>query len=429
MFASSDATLVGNVTLGDGNVTATSLALNTGAVLAVSGNTLTLNGVSLSGAGTLSGAGLVRMQATSTLNAGGTYTAPFEINSGTTTGSGTLGGPLTILSGATLNTSNQSFILDGDLTINAGGTATKTSNTFSAGGANIVNNGTITGGFNFTAVGNSESLRIRHADGSDNDPRRFDHNSDERRNLWEWYCRDLSRIEHRRYSCRRGQYVDGQRSQHFRRRCFYQYRRRKLRTQGTTSVNVGAAFAGSLEVNNGTLTGSGTVSGSLTVLSGATLNTTNQSFIVNGDLTNNGTITKSSNTFTAGGANILNNGTITGGSLNFSRAGTQILSGTGSISSAATILAGSTVALGSNHQLTSLSVSTGGTLNTATFMLFLNGAGTPLAGAGTMLNINITHNGGAAQTVQTAANVTYNQLGIENAAGVTLPAAKPLLRD
>ncbi|MBK6724983.1 MAG: hypothetical protein IPG58_17470 [Acidobacteria bacterium] len=57
-------------------------------------------------------------------------------------------------------------------------------------------------------------------------------------------------------------------------------------------------------------------------------------------------------------------------------------------------------------------------------MLFSNGAGTPLAGAGTMLNINITHNGGAAQTVQTAANVTYNQLGIENAAGVTLPAAK-----
>jgi FG-GAP-like repeat len=142
-------------------------------------------------------------------------------------------------------------------------------------------------------------------------------------------------------------------------------------------------------------------------------------------LTNNGTITKAGGTFTANSPNIVNNGTInfSSGLFNFGGAGTQNLSGTGSISAAATILSGSTVALGSNHQLTTLAVNTGGTLNTSTFTLFLNGAGTPLSGAGTIANVNITYNGTAAQTVQSA-NVSYTQLGINNAAGVTLTAAE-----
>ncbi|MDI1243353.1 MAG: carboxypeptidase-like regulatory domain-containing protein, partial [bacterium] len=197
-----------------------------------------------------------------------------------------------------------------------------------------------------------------------------------------------------------------------------------IRTQGTRSISIGAAFTGSLEINSGTTNVAGTAGGSVTILSGAVMNITNQTVTVNGDLTIGGSLISSSSngTFNAAGANVVNNGSVTGIAFRFSGT-SQNLSGTGSISSGVTIFSGSTVTLGSDHQLATLVVNTGGTLNTAAFTLSLNGSGTPLSGAGTIANVNITYNGTAAQTVQ-ATNVTYNRVGINNAAGVTLSTAE-----
>ncbi|MBK8467519.1 MAG: hypothetical protein IPL32_17010 [Chloracidobacterium sp.] len=424
VFSPSVTTLTSDVTFGNGNVTATTLSLNSGATLALGVNMLTLNGVGLSGAGTLSGAGLVRFQGTSSISSSSNYTAAFEINSGTTSGSGTLGGSLAVLSGATLNTSNQNFIVNGSIDVNAGGTVTKTSGTFTASGANIVNNGIITGAaFNFSGTGTqnlsgSGSLTASIAVTSGSVTTLVSDVT-----LGNGVAATTLAINTggtlavgNNILTLNGVSVSGAGS-------FTSSAGGKLRTQGTSSINVGGAFTGSLEVNSGTTSGLGTVSGSLTVLAGATLNTTNQTFTVNGDLTNNGTITKTSGNFNANSPNIVNNGTITGGSFNFGASGTLNLSGTGSISAPATIISTSTVALGSNHQLATLTVNTGGTLDTSAFTLFLNGAGSSLSGAGTMANVNVTYNGTAAQTVQTA-NVSYNQLGIDNVAGVTLSAAE-----
>ncbi|MBK6724981.1 MAG: hypothetical protein IPG58_17460 [Acidobacteria bacterium] len=133
------------------------LTINTGGVLTLSGGSTIHNGRHgrefVLWWGTVNGTGIFRSQGITSLSFSN-FTAPVEIVSGTTTANGTLGGSLTILSGATLNTTNQTITVNGDLNVNAGGIVTKTSNSFNAGGANIVNNGTITGGsFNFLGTG------------------------------------------------------------------------------------------------------------------------------------------------------------------------------------------------------------------------------------------------------------------------------------
>ncbi|MBK6724255.1 MAG: hypothetical protein IPG58_13620 [Acidobacteria bacterium] len=80
------------------------LTINTGGVLTLSGgSTFTMAGTagsSYSGAGTVNGTGIFRSQGITSLSFSN-FTAPVEIVSGTTTANGTLGGSLTILSGAT----------------------------------------------------------------------------------------------------------------------------------------------------------------------------------------------------------------------------------------------------------------------------------------------------------------------------------------
>ena len=198
----------------------------------------------------------------------------------------------------------------------------------------------------------------------------------------------------------------------------------KIRTQGTSSIGFSGTFAASFEVNSGatTIVSFTTFSGSATILGGATLATGNQGVTLNGDLINSGTITKSSGTMSVGG-DVTNNGAInfSGGNFDFARIGTQTLSGTGGIAADVRILSGSTVALGSNHQMKTLAVNSGGRLNTLTFTLSLNGAPTPLTcnSSTACVSVNITYNGAAAQTIQTSF-VSYRRLGIDNAAGVTL---------
>ena len=412
-------TLTSNVTIGDG-ATATSVALNTGGSVATNGFTLTLNQVSVSGAGGIAGAGLVRLQGTSSISVNANSTAPFEIIGGTTTGSGTFVGTVKILNGATLSGTNQTFTFTGDLTVNAGGTLTNTSGTFNAN-ANVTNNGTIAapGVFNFgggasnlsgTGVftgdyaflnASPETLtsNVTIGDGATATSVALNTGGSVATNGFTLTLNQVS------VSGAGGIAGAG-----------------LVRLQGTSSISVNTNSTAPFEISSGTTSGAGTLGGSLTVASGATLNTTNQPFTVNGDLINNGTITKTSGTFTAAGENIVNNGTITGGSFTFG-GGAQNLSGTGSISSDATIINGSTVTLVNDYQLTSLAVNTGGTFNTAAFTLFLSDAGTVLSGAGTISNANVTFNGTAAQTAS-ASNVSYNRLIINNAAGVTLAGAE-----
>ncbi|CAN5573531.1 hypothetical protein BH10ACI3_BH10ACI3_16790 [soil metagenome] len=121
-----------------------------------------------------------------------------------------------------------------------------------------------------------------------------------------------------------------------------------FRTQGATTFGGSTNFTAPLEVNSGTTLGSGNIGGSLTVLSGAILNTTNQNFTVDGDLANSGTVTKSSGTFRVNGANIVNNGTISGAAFTFGGTGTQSLSGTGSFTASITALSGSVTTLTSD---------------------------------------------------------------------------------
>ncbi|MBK8467293.1 MAG: hypothetical protein IPL32_15860 [Chloracidobacterium sp.] len=194
-----------------------------------------------------------------------------------------------------------------------------------------------------------------------------------------------------------------------------------VRTQGTTSVTFVATFTSPWQIISGTTIGQGSLGGSMTVAAGATLDTTDQAFTITGDLINNGTITKVSNNFRSDGSTLTNNGTITGGNFVFGRSGNQFLSGTGAIAAIGSITNSTTVSLTSNHQLLALAVNSGGTLLTEAFILSLNGAGTPLSGAGSMVNVSVNYNGTTAQTVQTT-DVTYNHLGIDNAAGVTLSA-------
>jgi fibronectin-binding autotransporter adhesin len=419
VLGASVTTLTSGVTLGNG-ATATTLAINTNGVLATNGNTLTLNSVDISGAGSINGAGLVRMQGVSTINVNSNFTAPFEINSGTTSGAGTLGGSLAVASGATLDTINQSFTVNGDLTNN--GTITKSSGTFRANSQNIVNNGAISGGaFVFGGSGTQNlsgagalTAAVTILGGSTTTlTSDVTIGNGVAATTLAVNTNGTLAVGNSKLTLN-GVAVSGAGA-------FTSNVGGIIQTLGTSSLSVGASFSGSLEVAGGTTTASGTVGGALTVSSGATLNTGNASFTVSGDLTNNGTITKTSGTFTANGVNIVNNGTITGGSFVFGGAA-QIFSGSGSVSAVTTISGGTTVTLASNHQLSTLSVNTNGTLNTSTFTLFLNGAGTPLSGAGTIANVNVTYNGAAAQTVQTAAS--YNRLGIDNATGVTLSSAE-----
>lgn len=421
------ATLASNITFGDG-VSPSNFTLNTGGTFSLGSFDLILNNVSMSGSGSTNGTGSIRFQGSSALTPSASYTAPFVIESGTTNGGGgTVGGSFTVLSGATYSLSNQSVTINGDLTVDSGGTITRTSGTLSAAGINIVNNGTIAGGtFNFfrsgiqnfsgTGVMTGSVVVLNGAVAtlaSDITIGNGIAASALTVNTGGTFAVGGFTLTLNGVSVSgSGAYTSAGSG--------------VIKTQGTSSIDVGAAFTGSLLIDSGTTTASSsTLGGSLTVNTGATLNSTNQTITVLGDLTVNtgGTMTKTSGNINANGPNVLNNGTITGGTFVFGRSGAQTLSGSGTTAASATILNGAVVTLGSNHQLTTLAVNTGGTFATSTFMAFLSGAGTALNGAGTMANVNVTYNGTAAQTVQTA-NVSYNQLGIDNPAGVSLSAAE-----
>ena len=126
------------------------LSVNSSGSLAIGGNVLTLNSVSLllSGAVTNTAGGKIVMNGTSSIAQSGTYGGLIEVASGTTgLNSGTITGSLSALSGSTLNiNSNQTVTIGGDLTIAATGAFTGAPSTSQVQftGANFVNNGAVT---------------------------------------------------------------------------------------------------------------------------------------------------------------------------------------------------------------------------------------------------------------------------------------------
>ncbi|MGI8787427.1 MAG: FG-GAP-like repeat-containing protein [Pyrinomonadaceae bacterium] len=438
ILSGSTTTLTGDVTFGNGG-TATSFNVNGGGTLEVGGNTLILNGVGFTNNGTVTSttAGVIRTQGTTTLSIGGAFTGSLEINNGTTSivSNSNIGGSITILNGATLQLLSGGFVIThtGDLTIDAGGILNNLGNTsvFFANGANIVNNGTVIGNSGFRFGGTAQNLSgtgtftgnisilsgstttltddVTFGDGNTTTTN-FSVNSGGILTLSDTKTLTLNGVGFTNSGT-----TDGNGT---------------LRTQAATSLSIGGTFTAPLVIATGTSTTVGNIGGSITILNGATLQLPSGGFVIThtGDLTiaSGGILNNLGNTsrYDFNGANIVNNGTVSGSTFRFVRTGAQTLSGTGAFTTPnVSILSGSTVTLGSNHQLNALTVNNGGAFNTATFTAFLNGAGTPLTNNGTAINGSFTYNGTAAQTVQTT-NVDYTQLGIDNAAGVTLPAAE-----
>jgi hypothetical protein len=191
----------------------------------------------------------------------------------------------------------------------------------------------------------------------------------------------------------------------------------------TTGIDVGlvagaTGFNASLNVNAGTTTGSGVINGAATIdatANGLTINTT---LTVTGNVTANAAI-GGGGTLRVNGSTITNNASVSVAAFQFGGAA-QSLSGAGSFTGAATVLNGSNTTLGADKQMGSVAINAGGTFNISNRTLFLSSAGTPLTNAGTFTNAGSTveYNGTAAQTLSSGIT-TYNNLSLNNAAGVT----------
>jgi hypothetical protein len=182
-----------------------------------------------------------------------------------------------------------------------------------------------------------------------------------------------------------------------------------------------SSSGGSLTRVNGVPT---TFDGPITVASGATLQIDAfQVLVTNGDVTVNstGTLTgQGSSTLRFNGATLTNNGTISAPTVEFNASGAQTLTGAGAISSNTVVNNGSTVTLGSDHQLSSLTINGGGALNITSRTLSVSGGGTPLTNNGTMTTTGSTvvYNGSSPQDM--TSSFVFNNLTINNTAGVSL---------
>jgi hypothetical protein len=212
---------------------------------------------------------------------------------------------------------------------------------------------------------------------------------------------------------------------------------------GTLSFFLGSNnFTPALEVASGVTTistfGTG-ISGPLTIDSGAEMKmAAGDGLRGNGNVTlNAGGLLSGSDAnsfFVLNGTTLVNNGSITVANFRFREIGggifSQTLNGAGSFSNnTADVRGGDTLTLTSDHQLSAVLID--GNFGGATFditnrTLKLGGAGTPLTVNGAIITTGSTieYDGAAAQTAQTNLNgANYNNLTINNTAGVTLPSA------
>jgi hypothetical protein len=120
------------------------------------------------------------------------------------------------------------------------------------------------------------------------------------------------------------------------------------------------------------------------------------------------------------GASFTQNGSVSLASVEFD-AGAHALTGGGSFASGIiTVLAGASVTLTSNYSLSVIVINSGGSLDITNRALTLTGAGTAIFNSGTITatGSTVVYQGTVAQVV--TANINYNNLTINNTAGVSL---------
>lgn len=119
-------------------------------------------------------------------------------------------------------------------------------------------------------------------------------------------------------------------------------------------------------------------------------------------------------------SSLINNGTISLFKIQFGS--TTNLSGSGVFTTLnCIVLNGGNVMLGSNHQFQILIINTGGIFNNSAYTLFMNGGNIPLVNNGTFTASSgtVEYNGTSLQNIATA-GMTYNNISINNSAGVSL---------
>lgn len=429
----------GNVSLAN-NVTfspSSSFTVNNGGILNPNTRTLTFNAGSftVNTGGTVSNSGLFQTQGTVSVISqnGASFNAPFKVNTGNTlawnnqspfiavfkgaitvdagatlsvpnggytlqanstlTNNGTISGPSTLrIKGSSLINSNLISCsgLTLDYTINISGAGSFTSNLITLGASGNV---TLGSNVTFTPSGNLTALN-----GSTLNPNTFTFTA-----AGNLYFNSGSTVSNSGI----------------------------FRTQGSTNLicKAGSNFNAPLKINTGTTTvyddGSpfiGVLNGTVTVDAGATMSCQNGGYTIraNNDVVNNGTITATASpAFRMYGTNFTNNGSINFPNFNF-ETGAHALSGTGTWLTNATVLTGSTVTLGSNHKMASVTVNAGGIFNVFTYMLSLSSSN-PISNSGTFNTTTgtVEYNGTSAQSISTT-NITYNKLRINNSAGTSL---------
>jgi hypothetical protein len=429
----------GNVSLAN-NVTfspVSSFTINTGGILNPNTRTLTFNAGSfiVNTGGTVSNSGLFQTQGTVSVISqnSASFNAPFKVNSGNTLAwnnqspfIAVFKGAMTVDAGATLTVQNGGYTLQANNTLTNNGTISGLS-TLRIKGSSLINNNiiscsgltfdsttNISGAGSFTsgsislgASGNvslgsnvtfTPSGNLTAVNGSTLNPNTFTFTA-----TGTLYFNSGSTVSN-----------SG-----------------TFRTQGTTGLicRAGSNFNAPLKINTGTTTvyddGSpfiGVLNGTVTVDAGATMSCQNGGYTIraNNDVVNNGTISASpSPAFRMYGTNFTNNGSINFPNFNF-ETGAHALSGTGTWLTNATVLTGSTVTLGSNHKMASVTVNAGGTFNVFTYMLSLSSSN-PISNSGTFNTTTgtVEYNGTSAQSISTT-NITYNKLRINNSAGTSL---------
>ena len=433
---------LGNVSLGN-NVTfspTSGFTVTNGGLLNPNTRTLTINSgyFAVNGGGTVSGAGLIQAQGSVNIIArnNSNFNSAYKVNTGTaytyndqSPYYALFNGAVTVDAGATLHTNNGGYTFQANNTVTNNGTITGGS-TFRVKGPALINNSTINNTYvNFDTTTNvsgagSYSGSYMSAGSSGNiilsgnvtftptgnfvlsggavlNPNSFIFTA-----IGNFYFNNGSTVT-----------SSG-----------------TFRTQGSTTLysRAGSNFNGSLKVNTGTTLSNddnppyiGTLKGAITIDSGAILSTTAGGYTLRltNNLINNGTLTNGGGaSLRFAGANLTNNGIVSAPTFLFDTS-SHVLQGTGSWTTNANVVSGSAVTLASNHQMSSVTVNSGGTFNLSTFKLSLT-ASNPISNSGTFNTTTgtIEYKGSSAQSISTA-NISYNKLRINNAAGTSLQNA------
>ena len=429
--------LLNNVTFSPtGNFT-----VNNGGVLNPNTRTITFNSGTfvIDGGGTVSNSGLIQTQGSVTVDNrnGSIFNAPFKVNTGTTLVYNVVyphyavfNGPITVDAGSTLTGGTGGYyiqakgsftnngILTGSSTIIIRGTSLVNNNSITCSSLIFDSATTVSGSGSFTSsvisIGSSGNISL----GS-----------------------NVTFSPGSSFGLNSGGILNPNGFTFTANGNFYFYSGSTVTSSGTFRTQVSASlvcksgsyFNGNLKVNTGTTyifddnwPYEGAVYGIVTIDSGALITTPNGGYTLKAfnNLTNNGTIScgNSGASFKYYGGILTNNGVVNAVPFYFDTA-SHTLQGTGSWETNAYILTGSTVYLGSNHKMYSLTVYSGGAFNLLSYKLSL-AASNPIDNSGTFNTSTgmVEYNGTSAQSLSTT-NVTYNKLRINNSAGAYLPGS------